>query len=151
MPYRHLINLTSGKLKVAEFKAPSLPEQKNQPAITQSVPEKTVQNVSSEPMFGSPQDFIRKILPMARQAAEKAGLDPLALVAQSALESGWGRHMMQKSDGKDAHNFLGLKRNQGGKVNVHVLQQQNLSKVSLARRWLIFVRMIRLKKVSMIL
>lgn len=82
----------------------------------QSVPipvEKHSQKMDVEPVFSSPHDFIRKILPLARQAAQKSGLDPLALVAQSALESGWGRHMIQNAEGKAAHNLFGVKAHKG--------------------------------------
>lgn len=38
------------------------------------------------------QDFIDTYYPLAKQAAEKTGIPPLFALAQSALESGWGKH-----------------------------------------------------------
>lgn len=53
-------------------------------------------------------DFVEYMMPIAKRVAEKYGLNPLAIVAQSALETGWGKHLMKK--GKDlANNFFGIK------------------------------------------
>jgi flagellum-specific peptidoglycan hydrolase FlgJ len=36
-------------------------------------------------------EFVNSIMPMAQEAAAKTGLDPRLIVAQAALESGWGK------------------------------------------------------------
>lgn len=50
---------------------------------------------------------------MAPRAAEAAGsilkLDPLIIVAQAALESGWGAHTPKRDDGGESWNFFGIK------------------------------------------
>ena len=38
----------------------------------------------------TPADFLKQLQPFARQAAKDLGIDPNALLAQAALESGWG-------------------------------------------------------------
>jgi flagellar protein FlgJ len=53
------------------------------------------------------QQFIEKVLPQARAAAEKLGVDPRAIVAQAALETGWGRS--QPVDGVPSNNLFGIK------------------------------------------
>lgn len=37
-----------------------------------------------------PSDFVQKFLPFARQTEEKTGISAVAILAQAALESGWG-------------------------------------------------------------
>ena len=37
-------------------------------------------------------EFVRDLLPHAEQAARDLGVDPRVLVAQAALETGWGQH-----------------------------------------------------------
>ena len=38
----------------------------------------------------TPEQFVEKYLPFAKQTEEKTGINHLALMAQAALESGWG-------------------------------------------------------------
>ncbi|MFN3898768.1 MAG: flagellar assembly peptidoglycan hydrolase FlgJ [Alishewanella aestuarii] len=57
----------------------------------------------------SPTDFIRALLPAARKAAGALGLDPLALIAQAALETGWGKRMIRTNDGENSFNLFGIK------------------------------------------
>lgn len=57
----------------------------------------------------SPADFVRKVWPLAQEAAASLGVDPRALVAQAALESGWGRFVPQRADGSSSFNLFGIK------------------------------------------
>ncbi len=53
--------------------------------------------------------YVQDIWPHAQKAAAKLGVSPAVLVAQSALETGWGRHAMRKDDGSIAFNLFGVK------------------------------------------
>lgn len=59
--------------------------------------------------FSSPQEFVATMLPMAEAAAEKIGVDPRYLVAQAALETGWGKSIIRTRDGDSSHNLFGIK------------------------------------------
>ncbi|MET1078208.1 MAG: flagellar assembly peptidoglycan hydrolase FlgJ [Pseudomonas sp.] len=59
--------------------------------------------------FGSKDDFIATLLPMAQAAADKIGVDPRYLVAQAALETGWGKSVIRQQDGSSSHNLFGIK------------------------------------------
>ncbi len=59
--------------------------------------------------FSSPEAFVRQLLPAAREVASRIGLSPVALLAQAALETGWGRNMMKNSDGSNGNNLFGIK------------------------------------------
>jgi flagellar protein FlgJ len=59
--------------------------------------------------FASPQEFVATMLPMAEAAAEKIGVDPRYLVAQAALETGWGKSIIRTRDGESSHNLFGIK------------------------------------------
>jgi peptidoglycan hydrolase FlgJ len=61
----------------------------------------------------SPAEFVQSILPAARQSAKALGLDPLALVAQAALETGWGQRMIKTAQGNNSFNLFGIKANHG--------------------------------------
>ena len=57
----------------------------------------------------SKHDFVQQLWPHAEQAARRLGIDPRAIVAQAALETGWGQHTMQQGDGRSSHNLFGIK------------------------------------------
>ena len=56
----------------------------------------------------SPEEFIRNIWDHAVSAAKDLGLDPAVLVAQSALETGWGKKVIQADIGS-SFNLFGIK------------------------------------------
>ena len=53
--------------------------------------------------------FIDDVFSAAQAAAKKLGISPQILIAQSALETGWGQHIPDKGDGNSSHNFFGIK------------------------------------------
>lgn len=57
----------------------------------------------------SPEAFLRTLWPAAERAAAEIGLSPEALLAQAALETGWGRHVMTRNGGGSSHNLFGIK------------------------------------------
>ncbi|MBA4290610.1 MAG: flagellar assembly peptidoglycan hydrolase FlgJ [Pseudomonas sp.] len=59
--------------------------------------------------FASKDEFIAAMLPMAEKAADKIGVDPRYLVAQAALETGWGKSIIRQQDGSSSHNLFGIK------------------------------------------
>lgn len=56
-----------------------------------------------------PQQFIADIWPAAQAAAERLGVSAELLMAQSALETGWGKHTMKFDDGRSSYNLFGIK------------------------------------------
>ncbi len=86
-------------------------------------------NVEVEQKSLSKQEmFINKILPYALRAAEKLGVDADVLIAQSALETGWGQYLPAKANGLSGNNFFGLKagqRWQGEKIEVSSLEYRH--------------------------
>lgn len=59
--------------------------------------------------FSSQDEFVATMLPMAKAAAARIGIDPKYLVAQAALETGWGKSVMRAQDGSSSHNLFGIK------------------------------------------
>jgi flagellar protein FlgJ len=83
---------------------------------------------ASVDLDGSPESFLGQLWPVAEQAAAKLNLAPEALLAQAALETGWGRHVMQHRQGDSSHNLFGIKadsRWQGDKVQVSTLEYRD--------------------------
>lgn len=61
----------------------------------------------------SPQEFIEALLPHAEKAAKELGIPARVLVAQAALETGWGKHQIRNADGSSSYNLFGIKANAG--------------------------------------
>lgn len=73
-------------------------------------------NVGLEPLSNdahwrpsSPEEFIRGVWEHAVDAARELGLDPEVLVAQSALETGWGKQLIPAAGGHSSFNLFGVK------------------------------------------
>ncbi|HVF16062.1 MAG TPA: flagellar assembly peptidoglycan hydrolase FlgJ [Steroidobacteraceae bacterium] len=78
-----------------------------------------------EPIAASKSDFIKQMLPHAEAAARELGVDPHALLAQAALETGWGKSVPCNSAGECSYNLFGIKAGtqwSGAAVNVPTLE-----------------------------
>ncbi|MFT5879784.1 MAG: flagellar protein FlgJ, partial [Moritella sp.] len=59
--------------------------------------------------FDSPQDFISSLAPFAQSVAKKLNVSPNVLLAQAALETGWGKKVSTDSTGESSHNLFNIK------------------------------------------
>jgi flagellar protein FlgJ len=55
------------------------------------------------------QGFIDTMRPYAEQAAQSLGLPANFILAQAALETGWGKREIVAADGTNSHNLFGIK------------------------------------------
>jgi len=53
--------------------------------------------------------FVSAVLPTIRRAAANLGVSPMGLLAQAALETGWGTRMARTADGTPSLNMFGIK------------------------------------------
>jgi flagellar protein FlgJ len=53
--------------------------------------------------------FVRRFLADATTAARALGIEPRLLLAQAALETGWGKAIARHPDGRPANNLFGIK------------------------------------------
>lgn len=58
-------------------------------------------------------DFVSRLAPAAQAAAERTGLPAKLIIAQAALETGWGKQGIRTADGRDSHNLFGIKAGAG--------------------------------------
>jgi flagellar protein FlgJ len=63
--------------------------------------------------FKSKQQFVETVWPLAKQAAKALNVPAKAILAQAALESGWGRHVSQSAGGINSHNLFNIKADDG--------------------------------------
>ena len=80
----------------------------------------------------SAEDFVRQLHPYAEQAAKDLGVEPKVLLAQAALETGWGRSLIKNSNGSNSFNLFNIKADkawQGKQAQVPTLEiEQGIAK-----------------------
>lgn len=54
-------------------------------------------------------EFVKQLSAHAQQAAKQLGVDPGVLIAQAALETGWGQSIIHNEDGQSSHNLFNIK------------------------------------------
>jgi flagellar protein FlgJ len=83
------------------------------PATTSlATPAKTqaAANVATAPVSRAERaSFIEKLLPDAEAAGRTLGVSPRTLIAQAALETGWGRSVPTGANGQSSFNLFGVK------------------------------------------
>jgi flagellar protein FlgJ len=80
---------------------------------------------ASTGMSASKEDFVRTMWPLAQKAASAIGVDPHALLAQAALETGWGKSVPASNTGDSSFNLFGIKATgqwTGATTNVPTLE-----------------------------
>jgi flagellar protein FlgJ len=81
----------------------------------------------SQADFTSQDEFVSRLYPHAEKAAKELGTTPEVLIAQSALETGWGQKMVKGVAGQQSNNLFNIKadnRWQGSKAQVNTLEYE---------------------------
>ncbi len=79
-------------------------------------------------LFDNAKSFVETLAPFANKIAAKLGIDPRVLLAQSALETGWGQHVMHDGNNQPSNNLFGIKTSaqwEGKSVQIDTLEVEN--------------------------
>ncbi|MCG7563622.1 MULTISPECIES: flagellar assembly peptidoglycan hydrolase FlgJ [Pseudoalteromonas] len=68
-----------------------------------------MESASKDVQFDDPESFVSQLWEHAKSAAAKIGLNPAVMVAQAALETGWGKHIIARQDGESSLNLFNIK------------------------------------------
>ncbi len=84
---------------------PSQPEKStNAPVSVPLTPNSATPTLSSKP-----EDFVSAVWSHAKEAAKLTGIPEHFMIAQAALESGWGEHEIRHADNSPSFNLFGIK------------------------------------------
>ena len=72
----------------------------------------TIQNSS---LPSQPDDFVSAIWAHANAASQATGIPAHFMIAQAALESGWGKHEIRQADNRPSYNLFGIKAGESWK------------------------------------
>jgi len=72
------------------------------------------------------EEFLEKVKPYAEKAAAELNVGTDVLLAQAALETGWGQHLIHDTQGKNTFNIFNIKATgwQGKSVTVNTLENK---------------------------
>jgi flagellar protein FlgJ len=73
----------------------------------------------------SAEQFVQQLQPYAEQAAKELGVEPKAIMAQAALETGWGKSLIKTREGDSSFNVFNIKADkswQGQQAKVTTLE-----------------------------
>lgn len=62
-----------------------------------------------KPDFDSPESFVRELWPHVQRVAGQLGVEARAILAQAALETGWGKYVPTDAGGRSSFNLFGIK------------------------------------------
>ena len=93
-----------------------------------------VESAGAGTRFNSPASFVQTMWPYAQKVASSLNIAPEAVLAQSALESGWGNKVILRPDGSSSFNLFGIKANgdwQGATVTVPTVEYVDGKRVTM--------------------
>lgn len=82
---------------------------------------------ATQALAKSPREFVHTVWPYAEKAATELGTSPKALLAQAALETGWGKKVASNGD-TSSYNLFGIKANntwKGLRVSVPTVEYRD--------------------------
>lgn len=75
--------------------------------VRKAIPRATKSN--DEPLSGDSKDFLAQLSLPAKLASQQSGVPHHLILAQAALESGWGQRQIRRENGEPSFNIFGVK------------------------------------------
>lgn len=79
-----------------------------------------------QPLFDTAQEFVERLKPVVERMLGNTPINPVNVIAQAALETGWGQKIIHDANGKPSFNLFGIKAQgwSGDRVEVTTLEQE---------------------------
>lgn len=102
-------------------KASQIPTTKIKPITTTDARSGTKSSVAQ-----TPEEFLERVKPYAEKAAAELNVGTDVILAQAALETGWGKHLIHDTQGNNSFNIFNIKATgwQGKSVTVSTLENK---------------------------
>lgn len=120
-------NISPPRELASYFNRPTV--QPAKPIAQTSALEDSYEEINMSPIndndWQQPEAFINDVWPHAVKAGDALGVDPEVLIAQSALETGWGKYSRQFDNGENSYSLFGIKANadwEGKRIFVSTLE-----------------------------
>lgn len=118
----------NSKLEQTFIPSASKPQAQSKPV---NVPPALISRTSIKPVADkeenaqSPEEFIASLMPFAEKAAAELNVNTDIILAQAALETGWGKHILQDAQGNSSFNIFNIKKSaswDGKTIGVNALE-----------------------------
>ncbi|WP_286265352.1 flagellar assembly peptidoglycan hydrolase FlgJ [Thalassotalea atypica] len=89
--------------------------------------EQTKKDVSNSPQYKDPKDFVTALSSSAKNVQQSLGVPFEVVIAQAALETGWGQKIIKNSEGQSSNNLFNIKADQrwgGDKTSKETLEYE---------------------------
>jgi len=109
----------------AELAGLGLPEYQDEPLKLYNYDETLLSSYIPTSQMNTKLDFVNQLGDSAKEAAKVLGVDAKVLLAQAALETGWGKKVLKSSNGNPSFNLFNIKAYNnwhGKKVTVNTLE-----------------------------
>lgn len=80
-----------------------------EPEILSRIPALKLAVEGNDWTAANPVEFLERLAPYAKRAAEDAAISPVTVLAQAALETGWGQHVIPTAAGQSSNNVFNIK------------------------------------------
>lgn len=95
---------------------PALTQSDHSPATYEEMlVEPLIPSISVSPTSNQPEDFVSAVWSHAKAASQATGIPAHFMIAQAALESGWGKHEIRHADNSPSFNLFGIKAGENWK------------------------------------
>ena len=124
-PVADLTGLVAPDLAIPDLATPPLPNVRLPAVELQSAGTPGMRRNDFRPE--TREDFVRELWPLAVRAGQQLGVNPRAIVAQAALETGWGSRLIRDDAGISGNNLFGIKADSswtGERVTVSTLEYE---------------------------
>ena len=74
-----------------------------------SIVAQTAANLLQAPVFEQPKDFVTALIPEAKRVQDKINVPFEVVIAQAALETGWGQKIIKTDSGESSNNLFNIK------------------------------------------
>lgn len=104
------LNQTMSHARPVDHKVPVIPMKNNETSIIKDTSDITNNKNLDEPVT-TPKEFVKRLYPIIKSLVKNVNIDPKMLLAQAALETGWGKFILKHQDGQSSYNLFNIKAN----------------------------------------
>ena len=107
----HPLSLTNNADKAIKAESISLHQSKQfNPIQPTQIPLKAERSITNiQPQFNAPKDFVSALVAPAKKVQQALGIPFDVVIAQAALETGWGKKIVKKESGESSNNLFNIK------------------------------------------
>src|SRR5690554_4977477 len=102
------LETTMAQRGIRVIRAPEVQEQPV-PDILNRIPALKLVAEGNDWTSANPVEFLERLAPFAKRAAAEADISPVTVLAQAALETGWGQYVIPNAAGESSNNVFNIK------------------------------------------